>query len=480
MHRCDSCSIASGASQLHQAAPRSRKDPTRRGKAGRPLLRQLRSSANDPLRVSSRGSDARPLPARPLSTAAGKSGILQTPVSPACSESPQHALVWGLRATRRENQLTNVVASISATDRRFAEGFVDALIAQTYDDCPHTREVGRRLRPLPLTIRGGRERTLYDERGKSLGRVDLTFADASAESDFILLVENKLYAGFEPTQLERYRAGLRLVRGSGGRGAVVAVTRVVPTRGELHQGDPEWLGCIRWARLVRRLRHLEIVDTGVGAQWRLLLDVLEHQGDLGMTELNSDAVRAWARYREGREQLELLLDQIAGDTLEHVRQELKRAYRIGGDATSLAAFYIEGNQVTKSTLEETWLGVSVPADYVDYSLRVMVWMETNRPLIGVEVTPRGAASLLNARNPTLLKQLRALTELGFKGWGSAHWHSEHEAEPLLSSPDAPQALLTIVRREISAIVETGILRRDAREPVREDLRRARPRRSRWR
>jgi len=74
--------------------------------------------------------------------------------------------------------------------------------------------------------------------------------------------------------------------------------------------DEGWLGSIRWARLLPRLRTLPIADAGVAKQWRLLLDVLDEQGDLGMTRIDADAVRAWSRYFEGRQQLEWLLEQI--------------------------------------------------------------------------------------------------------------------------------------------------------------------------
>jgi hypothetical protein len=139
--------------------------------------------------------------------------------------------------------------------------------------------------------------------------VDLIFETADPDP-FVLVVENKLYSGYGKAQLSRYQAGLRVVRGHGGRGGLLAMTRDVPTAGELRADDEGWLGSIRWARLLPRLRTLPIADAGVAKQWRLLLDVLDEQGDLGMTRIDADAVRAWSRYFEGRQQLEWLLEQI--------------------------------------------------------------------------------------------------------------------------------------------------------------------------
>jgi len=73
--------------------------------------------------------------------------------------------------------------------------------------------------------------------------------------------------------------------------------------GELEPTDAEWLGSVRWARLLGRLYELDIEDPDVKQQWRCLLDVLDDQGDLGMTNIDPGAVRGWARYQEGREAL---------------------------------------------------------------------------------------------------------------------------------------------------------------------------------
>src|SRR4051794_37839335 len=211
--------------------------------------------------------------------------VVDPSVPRASDGSAAHAMVRGLRRARDEVQLTNVIAAIASTDSTFATEFVHALLAQAYDDCPATRDAQRRLQPIPERLHGDRERHLYDSNGASLGRVDLIFAEPGDDSRFTLLVENKLYSALGPEQVARYHAGLRVLRGRAGKGGLIAVTRDVPTRGELHRPNEEWLGSVRWARLLPRLQGLTVKDPGVAAQWLLLLEVMDEEGDLGMTNI---------------------------------------------------------------------------------------------------------------------------------------------------------------------------------------------------
>lgn len=251
------------------------------------------------------------------------------------AESPAHAIVHGLRLRRHEAQLTQVVAAIARTDLGFARAFAEALLAQARLDGEGNQAAFDALGELPEKVRCAAEITMYNEMGGSLGRVDLLFEDAAGEP-FTLVVENKLHSGFGPAQLERYQSALRLVRGGGGRGGLLALTRDVPTAGGLEAGADEWLGSVRWSRLLPHLRRLSIIDAGVAAQWILLLDVLDQQGDLGMTSVDAEALRGRARYQAGRQQLQWLLEQIFDATLEHTRTELRRIHRAPKKAGEVA------------------------------------------------------------------------------------------------------------------------------------------------
>jgi hypothetical protein len=93
--------------------------------------------------------------------------------------------------------------------------------------------------------------------------------------------------------------------------------------------------------MLPRLRALPVANAAVAAQWHLLLDVLEGQGDLGMTRLDADAVRGWARYFDGRQQLEWLLGAIFVETLEHTRAALAKCHRGAGVREELTASLVQ-------------------------------------------------------------------------------------------------------------------------------------------
>jgi len=186
----------------------------------------------------------------------------QTEPAHGFEDSKRHAIVQGLRLPGDETQLTNAIAAIARTDDDFARSFVVAVLEQAASDCPDTKAVRSALEHVPHSVICTSERTLHDRDGKSLGRVDLLF-EGRDDNVFVVVVENKLYAGFSSGQLARYQAALRIVRGHGGRGGLLALTRDVPTRGELRSGDDEWIGSIRWSRLLPRLRKMQVADTGV-------------------------------------------------------------------------------------------------------------------------------------------------------------------------------------------------------------------------
>ena len=218
-----------------------------------------------------------------------------------------------------------MIGEVASSDPRFASAFVRLLLAQAKADCGSAAQVVR-LGRVPFELECSWEAAV-GRSTEPLGRVDLIFEGRSGNRDFTLFVENKLDSGYGKAQLDRYLSALRIL--PPGRSALVAVTKWVPVHGELvldKRKHPDWLGSVRWARLLPGLRKLPLKDSSVRRQWVQLLDVLDQQGDLGMTTVDAAAVRAWARYFEGREQLELLLDQIREGVVEVVSEELHLRY----------------------------------------------------------------------------------------------------------------------------------------------------------
>jgi len=318
------------------------------------------------------------------------------------------------------------------------------------------------------------ERTLHDRDGKSLGRVDLLF-EGRDDNVFVVVVENKLYAGFSSGQLARYQAALRIVRGHGGRGGLVALTRDVPTRGELRSGDDEWIGSIRWSRLLPRLRKMQVADTGVSAQWQLLLDVLDEQGDLGMTRIDADAVRAWSRYFEGREQLQWLLEQVFATVFDHAQKSLAKAHRVPASEAAALWYKPRARRVLiQHSQSEIQFGISVPASYTEQSLRVGFWMEDAGEVgFGVTIEPRVAVHLLADGDRDLLRRVETLVSGGLEQIGNrGRWYSSHPGSSVLDAADAPSALLTAVNEDISLIAKSKIFREDLTSTLPRNLRRA--------
>lgn len=235
----------------------------------------------------------------------------------------------GLRIRNHEAQLTQVVAAVADSDPLFASAFVKLLLQVAASDARHRRNVEAMGTP-PDELGCRAEESVYDEYDFGLGRVDLRF---DGGDDFTLFVENKLHSGFGRDQLNRYQAALKTLPEERVRSGLLAITRDVPSQGELDAGAVGWLGAIRWARLYDEgLAYLPIKDPDVRVQWKLLFDVMHTQGDLGLTSVDAELVRAWARYSDGREHLRDLLDNLREGALDIVRDELKRKYRRAGAA----------------------------------------------------------------------------------------------------------------------------------------------------
>lgn len=250
--------------------------------------------------------------------------------------SPAHAVVAALRVPTNEAQLTRVVGALGHTDPAFASAFVSAVLALASRNAQYAEAVAA-LGVVPDELECHAEHTVYDRDDWTLGRVDLRFDG----EDFTLLIENKLHSGFGPEQLERYREALQLLPADR-RAALVAVTRDVPSIGELTPGTQNWLGAVRWSKLLPALRQLPITDPDAARDWHLLLDILDVQGDLGVTRVDKNLISAWARYRDGREQLVALLDDIRQRSLDIARQELHAKYKRFARQENLCGAYTRG------------------------------------------------------------------------------------------------------------------------------------------
>ncbi len=213
----------------------------------------------------------------------------------------KHALLSGLREAGSETELTRVLASLFGADPVMAGAFVRLAVSEA------PRGMNIDLGDLPAML------SCVAEKAVSEGRADLSFTDQ--EGRWHVIVENKVYAGYGHDQIRRY---LRSLDGTE-RGVVVAITRDVPTYGDLHDDDPRWAGSVRWGQLLPYLRQLPVADPELKRQWPLFLDILEEEGAMGFTRPKSELFRAWADYPASRAHLVDFVDSVRLPLLDALR-----------------------------------------------------------------------------------------------------------------------------------------------------------------
>lgn len=387
-----------------------------------------------------------------VSNAGGETPPAGEEFQPPGPASPAHALMWGLRRRADEAQLTQAIAAIARVDRRFGARFVALVLDAAADGTLADNVRAFRAGGLPDELDCRAEESLGEE-----GRVDLRFDGG----DLTLFMENKLYSGYGHEQVQRYlRSVRRLPRGT--RSALVAVTRAVPTYGEPKLDEDErWLGSVRWAHLLSGMRSLPIADTQLASQWQLLLDVLDKQGDLGMTRADADLIRAWARYQDGRSHLSDLLDQIWPRALDIVHAEMTAKYGRKGSPEELADVERRGKQgkVIQRDQNRVFLGFCIPASVKYSPVKAQFSGVYGVPHFTVQVEPLDAQTRLDAADRQLAAADNELGELGFKS-NRRYWARVHEPDEYLDADDVPKRLLELLATDVRLIVTSGILDHD--------------------
>lgn len=216
-----------------------------------------------------------------------------------------------LRKPGDEVQLTTAIAAIASTDRQFASDLLRAVL----EEAPKRAEAARLLEQLPEDLDCEAERPLPEMIDGWRGRIDLEF---TGDDGFHVLVEAKIYALYSPGQLQGYLDTSKC------QGLVGLVRN--RTFEEAEPEDERWVGSVRWADVLEKWMLLEHADPVVTTAWRQLLEVAKEQGDFGLMEFNQGDVLAWNRYKQGRETLLALLNDIYIDVRDMIRREWEAAY----------------------------------------------------------------------------------------------------------------------------------------------------------
>lgn len=369
------------------------------------------------------------------------------------------ALIRALRRSGDEAQFTQAIAALASTDSGFARGFVEACLDLAERGPAGGAVTALRAEGLPEKFECRAEHSLYD-RDQARGRVDLRFDGG----DLTLLVENKLHSGYGNEQLSQYLQALNALPRGDTRSGLIAITRDVPTQGEeAVTGHPRWLGSIRWAHLLTRLRRLSIEDKQLRNEWHELLTVMEEDGDLGTTRANIELTHAWVDYLRGRDHLVHLLGQIWSPVLDFTQREVKLRHRVALTREQVAQPLTKTKRqhVVKSTQAYVYFEFTVPASKKNEStLHVGFERGPNGDLLfTVWVYPLDGLQRLDDGDRQLRRAVKDLEQSGFKqfnGW----WARYFSQDEFLEHEDVPARLVELAQEAIGEICESRVLRGD--------------------
>ena len=374
------------------------------------------------------------------------------------------AILSVLRKPGDEVQLTQLLAAVAKDDEEVAGHLARVLVRAA----PHA---GQReaLGDVPARLRCRAEATLNAPGHDDHGRVDLRFDDGAR--DFTLLAELKLHSGYGDDQIRRYHDALDDLP-EDRRAAVVAVTRNVPGVGEPAADTARWLGSLRWTEIYEELLKLPIKDRELGAQWRLLLRIIDEQGDFGVKELDRNEVAGWAAYVRTREKLERLVEDLAPKALERLQELL--AQRVAWEGTpkeKTADLSRRGKEMkipypTQKTVQARFL---IPSNGGQERLRIQFLGGFDEPLFTVEARRYGASTLLAGKAPGSEKFVAAVNSLAnadhpFQTDDRSYVSHVHGPDSWLEPSDGKgigDALLDLVTEDLKLLCGSGILDPDS-------------------
>jgi hypothetical protein len=294
-----------------------------------------------------------------------------SPPGEAGSTAPDEDAIAGILEAFRlagwEPQLTQIIAAFARVDEQFAARLAALLVeaAPYADGCP--------------ALRGAIKQTAKcaAEQGLEVGEPrekypDLTFYG----DDWALLVELKIGADYHGNQLRNYlRGGPGLEKE---QWALMSVKRDRGRSPEEPDGEPNWLGAVRWKEIRDLLPEIAPQDPVLEPLWRAFVRVESENGDFGMTEFDPDLIHAWATWKKARTQLRGLL----GELVEPTRDALRRNLPEGRDVA------IQGPWATTETV---YLQIMIPEsgperlriEFYPYEDEACFWISESLEQVGL-------------------------------------------------------------------------------------------------
>ena len=355
------------------------------------------------------------------------------------------AVLSALRQTDSEVQLTRTLAAFAERDEH--QGFATDL-ARAFLNAGSNPAAEQLAERLPESLQCHSEHFF-----KGLGRADLFFVNERER--FALIVEAKLSATCQPGQLSQY---CRALAGYPAESSGVVLVRRSSSTGpeELAVADdPRWRGGLRWVELLPGLRALEHPDSLASQTWKVLLDVLEDQGEFGLVKLDKEAIEGWGYLMAGRKQLRELVGEITGEALEIIRSELPATY---GAEPAQRAELIQGRTEWEDHIFQR---IAVPAAAAVERLWLTFVGGPPGVRFALDARTSDGESRPDLSDPVLLTASEALDPVS--GWETGEYYGRYwsRPHPIEAWPDSAQgtidALLDFVREDIREIVASGLL-----------------------
>lgn len=342
---------------------------------------------------------------------------------------PQHAILKGLRDPGSETELTRVLAAAFNADPALAAGFVRAALRRS------KRPDDPRWDQLPDEFECRSEVQIAE------GRVDLEFK--SLESGWRVLVELKIDAGYGFEQIERY---IRCLDPGDERQVLLSITRDSPKYGDPPlDGRPNWTGSLAWAAILDDLRELP-ANRLVGDHWRLLLDILEDEGSMGVTKVKPELLRSWAQAAEARRHAVAFMEGLRSPLLVAVQEAFEPAF------PTLAASERAGVTPTSNGKRpQVDVQFHVPrAGEVRAAAQLWAWEDFR-----FAVSARYPSEDRSAEARHAIAHLAAS---GFENWKNRWlWRSLPLDQELLESSELADRLLEWAKESFGQIAGSGIL-----------------------
>jgi hypothetical protein len=380
-----------------------------------------------------------------------------------------HVVRRSLRKAGNEPQFTRLLGALAQGDPNFCTGLLGLLVRVA----PHPREALGRFDPNAKTSCRV-EQPLLDQ-GELLGYVDLVLA----QPNLSLFIEVKLYSDYGPQQLPRYLRGIDPAAGE----MLISVTRNVSRYREPPDDAMGWLGSLRWAGLLTALCDLP-TQGPVQEQWRLLLEVLEDDGDLGSAGLSPEDVIAYERSEEACARLTDILEQIGIGALHRLRAELSagnpevrsaarfspRRRRKSSPARRVEELDEDFPEVIADG-EELYLAFEVPAHGPErlwigfYIESGTAWFYIGTGWWEEEDPPASWTAEWLAASVRWEREVHGGRPSANEG-GEPYCHVDYRLSDFTRHADVPGALAGVVDREIPVFVRSGLFQLDAIRPLR--------------